>query len=195
MPGTIVPCVKRIRVESPPALGEQAKGTPHLARSCVMGRPTGFLAIVRGVVLGLAGAAALAGPAAAADYGATAPFHAPHYAMAYAPAGAPACHDPAVLARVADGWAWAERVTWRTGLVILAVDRVVDAGPGQYVPVNFQRRFCRAEAALSNGDRERLYYRIEDPAGFAGVGWHVTYCLPGYDRWHVYGQNCLSLRP
>ncbi len=116
-------------------------------------------------------------------------------AQAHAVGDFPGCDDGRVLARVSRDFDWAHQVTWRSGLSILAIDRIAETPDGHYPANVFARRYCRANAALANGDQEPLYYRIEFPGGFAGTGWHVTFCLPGYDPWRVHGQSCSAIRP
>lgn len=57
-----------------------------------------------------------------------------------------------------------------------------------------ERRYCHAKAALSDGHTRDIWYLIERPMGFAGQGSNVEFCVSGFDRWHVYGGRCLSLR-
>lgn len=56
------------------------------------------------------------------------------------------------------------------------------------------RRYCHATVALSNGHNRDVWYLIEKPMGFAGIGSNVEFCVSGFDRWHVYGGRCRSLR-
>jgi hypothetical protein len=39
-----------------------------------------------------------------------------------------------------------------------------------------------------------IWYLIEIPMGFAGVGSNVEFCVAGFDRWNVYGGGCRVLR-
>ena len=106
----------------------------------------------------------------------------------------PLCQDRLVLDRIADRFAWAQRNTWRTELIILRYEAIAET-PAAGRRSALERRFCRAEVTLRNGDREPLYYFIEYPGGFGGTYWNVVFCLPGYDRWQVYGAACASVRP
>ena len=56
------------------------------------------------------------------------------------------------------------------------------------------RRYCHATVALSNGYDRDVWYLIERPLGFAGMGSNVEFCVAGFDRWNVYGGRCRSLR-
>ncbi len=56
------------------------------------------------------------------------------------------------------------------------------------------RRYCHGTVDLSDGRRRSMWYLIEDPMGFAGIGSNVEFCISGFDRWLVYGGGCRVLR-
>ena len=56
-----------------------------------------------------------------------------------------------------------------------------------------ERRYCQATVALSNGQSRTVWYLIERPMGFVGIGSNVEFCVSGFDRWHVYGGRCRVL--
>lgn len=56
------------------------------------------------------------------------------------------------------------------------------------------RRYCHARVALSDGNDRDIWYLIERPMGFAGFGSNVEFCVSGFDRWHVYGGRCRTVR-
>lgn len=106
------------------------------------------------------------------------------------------CDDPRVLHHIAERFAWAEHNTWRTGLEVTDFDQVdFQAGPAAEPIGLVDRAYCRARAYISDGTTEPVYYVIAHPLGFAGFGSGVEFCLPHYDRWHVYGAACRSLKP
>lgn len=55
------------------------------------------------------------------------------------------------------------------------------------------RRYCNATVYLSNGAKRTVWYLIEKPMGFAGIGSNVEFCVAGFDRWHVYGGRCRTI--
>lgn len=57
-----------------------------------------------------------------------------------------------------------------------------------------EREYCRATAVMTDGGQRSLYYLIERPWGFAGVGRNIEFCVSGLDPWFVYGARCASLR-
>ena len=56
------------------------------------------------------------------------------------------------------------------------------------------QRFCHVRATFSDHKKRTIYYVVETPMGFAGVGHNVTYCIAGLDPWYVHGGHCSSLR-
>lgn len=57
-----------------------------------------------------------------------------------------------------------------------------------------EREYCYGTAVMTNGEQRSLYYLIERPWGFAGVGRSIEFCVGGLDPWYVYGAYCASLR-
>jgi hypothetical protein len=110
-------------------------------------------------------------------------------------AAVPACDGAGVLSSIRDRFARAHSRTWRTGLSIAAIEWAGDARPGGEYPSLIGRRYCEASAVFSNGERSKVYYLIESHQGFAGLGARVSFCLPGYDPWHVYDKDCRTVRP
>ncbi len=58
-----------------------------------------------------------------------------------------------------------------------------------------ERRYCHARADLTDGRSRDVWYVIERPMGFAGIGSNVEFCVSGFDRWNVYDGRCRVLRP
>ena len=57
------------------------------------------------------------------------------------------------------------------------------------------RRYCHARADMTDGRSRDVWYVIERPMGFAGLGSNVEFCVSGFDRWNVYDGRCRVLRP
>ena len=113
----------------------------------------------------------------------------------------PACNDPRVLAKIEDQFEYgAPNVQGRP----LAVMEFAGLQEKAYFPAiglrSIERRYCQGQALVTGGDYKggttanNVYYVIEYPMGFAGVGWRAEGCFLGYDAWRVYGANCQSLR-
>jgi hypothetical protein len=56
------------------------------------------------------------------------------------------------------------------------------------------RLYCQATVSLTDGHSRDIWYLIEWPMGFAGIGGNVEFCVAGFDRWNVYGGRCRVLR-
>ncbi|WP_026358389.1 hypothetical protein [Aureimonas ureilytica] len=136
----------------------------------------------------LAASAASAAPAYAADYS-----RAP--AVVVTNALVPTCENPRVMAQVEDQFEYGAP---RTIPAALQVVEFSDLYEKAYQPRDeyrqIERRYCQGTALISSGERRTLYYVIEYPMGYAGVGWRAEGCVLGLDPWKVYGANCESLR-
>lgn len=62
-------------------------------------------------------------------------------------------------------------------------------------PSPLARRYCHAQAILSDGSHQTLYYQVTEHSGFLGLSWGVDACLQGLDRWRVFDGNCRRVRP
>ncbi|MBD9371734.1 hypothetical protein IB238_03635 [Rhizobium sp. ARZ01] len=133
-----------------------------------------------------------AAPAKAADYGNYAEVR-PAYAS---PAQASVCADPGVLGFITRRFEYKAANYIRQNLSIYEIRR---AQLTQFEPFNgyissVQRQYCVADATLTDGSHRPLFYLIERPWGFAGMGRSIEFCIPGLDPWYVYGDDCASLR-
>ncbi len=106
----------------------------------------------------------------------------------------PQCDDTKVLSKIVRRHNRAENRTWQRGIeldnIYNARERQTLAGGERQI----NRRYCRAHAELSNGRQPVVHYLIEQRQGFASIGWNVEFCIPGLDRWMVYGGSCRVLR-
>ncbi|WEX78518.1 hypothetical protein PYH37_003414 [Sinorhizobium numidicum] len=80
----------------------------------------------------------------------------------------------------------------------LAIAEIRDMGQSRFEPRDYthlvEREYCYATAVMTDGERRPLWYLIERPWGFAGVGSSIEFCVGGLDPWYVYGAHCASLR-
>ncbi|MBB5751458.1 cytoplasmic protein [Prosthecomicrobium pneumaticum] len=109
--------------------------------------------------------------------------------------GVPFCDAPGVLSRVADRFAYASNGAYGTFVAIEGIERVRESAFRPGYPGLIERRYCRADAFLSDGSRSAVYYLIEAEQGFASIGANVEFCLPGHDRWRVHDAWCRTVRP
>ena len=107
-----------------------------------------------------------------------------------------ACGHPRVLSRISHRFSYQVRhVPHLPDVKITGFHRV---GQTRYLPARdkwpVERRYCHASVALSDGKQRRVWYLLETPWGYAGVGTSVEFCVAGFDRWNVYNGNCRVLR-
>ncbi|MQW90645.1 hypothetical protein [Sinorhizobium saheli] len=80
----------------------------------------------------------------------------------------------------------------------LSIAEIREMAQNRFEPRDYthlvEREYCYATAVMTDGVRRPLWYLIERPWGFAGVGRSIEFCIGGLDPWYVYGANCASLR-
>ncbi|MBI1620293.1 hypothetical protein [Aquamicrobium zhengzhouense] len=107
------------------------------------------------------------------------------------------CAQSAVLNRITNRFSY--QVRHVPNLPQVSIVDFHGIGETRYLPQiknvrPIDRRYCYAKAQLSNGLTHDVWYLIEKPMGFAGVGSNVEFCVSGFDRWHVYGGRCRTVR-
>ncbi len=107
-----------------------------------------------------------------------------------------ACSDQRVLAKISHRFRYQVRhVPHLPDVEIVGYSRL---GQKRFHPKSerhpISRRYCHGSVDLSDGRRRSMWYLIEDPMGFAGIGSNVEFCISGFDRWLVYGGRCRVLR-
>lgn len=107
-----------------------------------------------------------------------------------------ACGDSRVLDRIASRFDY--QVRHVPNLPLVGIQQFYRLGAVRYLPAHenrpIERRYCRGLVELSDGKSRDIFYLIENPMGFAGLGSNVEFCVPGFDRWYVYGGACRVLR-
>lgn len=124
-------------------------------------------------------------------------------AQAADPAGAPAalpaqpdtiCAGPGVLSAIVSRFNWAEQNTFKRGFGLGALanprpnlDPVLNVG---VIP----KRYCIADATMTNGRRTTAYYVVSLGQGFASIGSGLDFCVLGFDPWRVHDWQCRTVR-
>lgn len=107
-----------------------------------------------------------------------------------------ACADERVLARISSRFR--HQVRHVPNLPNVEIVAYSGLGQNRYLPKDeyhpIARRYCYGTVDLSDGQRRPMWYLIEDPMGFAGIGSNVEFCVSGFDRWLVYNGHCRVLR-
>jgi hypothetical protein len=106
----------------------------------------------------------------------------------------PACDDPSVIADVQERFATGAYGMLQADLALVAVDKVRQTHPLASTPSPTTRRYCAARGHVSNGRTAPVYFLVEQRQGFVGLGWLVTSCVNGYDRWQVNDGACRTVR-
>jgi hypothetical protein len=106
------------------------------------------------------------------------------------------CADQRVLARISHRFR--HQVRHVPNLPDVEIVGYARLGQKRYLPSDdrhpIARRYCHGSVDLSDGRRRSMWYLIENPMGFAGIGSNVEFCISGFDRWLVYGGQCRVLR-
>lgn len=106
------------------------------------------------------------------------------------------CDDPGILSRIRSKFDHQVRhVPHLPGVAITDFRRIHQH---RYLPARekwpIARRYCGATAQLSDGRERYVWFLIENPMGYAGIGNNVEFCVTGFDRWYVYSGRCRVLR-
>jgi hypothetical protein len=107
----------------------------------------------------------------------------------------PACHDVAVLEKIASYFAEKEAKFWQSSLHIVEYERIrpVSWRPWglDYIP----RRFCTGRVLTSDGARRQIDYSVREDLAIIGANWGVEWCVLGLDRNSAFNPACKMARP
>jgi hypothetical protein len=101
----------------------------------------------------------------------------------------------AALSTIASQFQEKESTFWNSNLQITAYGRVHETAFRPWQSDNIPRRYCSADAMLSDGKPRTVYYSIIEDGGFASFGQGVEWCVTGLDRNWAYAPGCRSARP
>lgn len=135
----------------------------------------------------------------------------------------PACDTPEALSRIQKHFAETESTYWSSKATIDSFDRVHEIAFRPWGPEYQPRRYCSADAFVSNGPApagyhsvayatksgpvkavkalpmgavpHKVYYSIIEDGGFLGISWGVEWCVEGFDRSWTYAPNCKMALP
>jgi hypothetical protein len=105
----------------------------------------------------------------------------------------PACE--AALDTVAARFAQKESRFWNSDLRILGFDHVRQIAFSPWAEGTIPRRYCAAQALVSDGRRHAVYYAIGEDTGIIGATWGVEWCVVGFDRNWAFNPACTRARP
>jgi len=112
-------------------------------------------------------------------------------------ANVPACNDPGVMSQIQSRFSQTESQYWHSGLEIQGFDRIGEIGYRtngvDYIP----RRYCAAQALMSDMKARPVSYAIVQETGIIGFWftYGVEWCVEGLDREMAYAPGCRAARP
>ena len=101
----------------------------------------------------------------------------------------------ALLDKVAARFAEKERMFWNSTLEITGFEKVREIAFRPWESGNIPRRFCTAQAAISDGKVRTVNFSLIEDGGFASIGTGVEFCVIGLDRNWAYNPACRMARP
>ena len=107
----------------------------------------------------------------------------------------PLCAEAGPLHRIQSTFHTKESRFWHSDLEIVDFRRVREIALRPWVSGTVPRRFCSAEALVSDGIKRRVYYSIAEDGGFAGMSYGVEWCVVGLDRDWAYNPRCKAAKP
>jgi hypothetical protein len=88
-----------------------------------------------------------------------------------------------------------ESTFWNSALTITGYGRIRETAFRPWQSDDIPRRYCSAEAMMSDGKVRIVHYSIIEDGGFAGYGQGVEWCVTGLDRDWAYNPRCKAARP
>jgi hypothetical protein len=101
----------------------------------------------------------------------------------------------AALGIIASRFATKEGRFWNSSLQILDFAEVRETALRPWADQTIPRRFCSAQARISDGRWRAVHYVIAEDSGLIGFSWGVEWCVVGLDRNWAYNPGCRMARP
>ena len=99
------------------------------------------------------------------------------------------------LSSIVSGFASKEAGFWNSSLQIQEFVNVRETALRPWAEQSIPRRFCSAEARISDGVWRKVHYVIAEDTGLIGLTWGVEWCVVGLDRNWAYNPGCKMARP
>ena len=99
------------------------------------------------------------------------------------------------LHAISSQFAEKESKFWNSSLAITGFADVHEVAFRPWAANSIPRRFCTANAMLSDGRPRQVHYSIIEDGGFAGFSSGVEWCVVGLDRNWAYNPSCKAARP
>jgi hypothetical protein len=107
----------------------------------------------------------------------------------------PLCSESGPLERIQSTFHTKEGRFWHSDLRIVDFVNVREIAMRPWAAGAIPRRYCRAEALVSDGVKRPVYYSIAEDAGLIGMTYGVEWCVVGLDRNWAYNPRCKEARP
>lgn len=101
----------------------------------------------------------------------------------------------ALLDKLSARFAEKERRFWNSDLQITGFAHVREIALRPWESGNIPRRFCTAQASISDGKVRTVNFSVIEDGGFASIGAGVEFCVVGLDRNWAYNPACRMARP
>lgn len=101
----------------------------------------------------------------------------------------------AALYDLTNRFAEKERKFWNSTLQITDYKDVREIAFRPWESGNIPRRFCTAQALISDGKVRTVNFSLIEDGGFASIGAGVEFCVVGLDRNWAYNPACRMARP
>ncbi len=110
-------------------------------------------------------------------------------------ADVPLCTDSWPLAKIRSTFSTKEGRFWNSDLSIVDFQNVREVAFRPWAPSAIPRRFCRADALISDGAKRPVFFSIVEDGGFASMSFGVEWCVVGLDRDWAYNPGCKMAKP
>lgn len=107
----------------------------------------------------------------------------------------PLCSEHGPLDRIQYGFHLKEDRFWHSDLRIVDFTNVREIAWRPWVSGTIPRRFCRADAIVTDGRRHAVYYSIIEDGGLMSMSYGVEWCVVGFDRNWAYNPRCKEAGP
>jgi hypothetical protein len=107
----------------------------------------------------------------------------------------PLCTEDGPLHSISSKFHTKEYRFWNSELRIVDFQNVREIAVRPWAADAIPRRFCRADALVSDGTKRPIYYSIVEGSGIIGAGWGVEFCVVGLDRNWAYNPACKMAQP
>ncbi len=101
----------------------------------------------------------------------------------------------ALLDKIAARFVEKEAKFWNSNLYITGFTNVREIAFRPWEHGNIPRRFCTAQAAISDGKVRTVNFSLIEDGGFASIGAGVEFCVIGLDRNWAFNPACRMARP